>query len=310
MSQHRTYLTVVRATGDEPSIVISSPNEDRDGDVLDMRGCVLDNYKRNPVVLFGHDYKSLPVGAATNIDVNPDAIHASWRWLEGDAFADRVKNAFNQGILRAASVGFRPLSQEPRAGSKGVNYKQWELLEFSLVPVPANPEAVRMLKSYGLWSESLEKAGRVLSQVNEEHLRQALEHVEGCGSHLQEVLDALDPDDEIDLDDIDGDDVQDQADLDDDDVKALLPGLIRAAFKEARSAAFIAKRRGRSKDPLALDRIHHHHISGEIDIDEGDIRAAIADVMPDLMREALGEIVRSIPESVALALRQRRGRLD
>jgi len=151
--QKATFLTVTRATGDEPSITISTSAKDRDGDVLDPTGCVLDNYKRNPVVLFGHDYSSLPVGSTTAIDVQTNGLRASWRWLKNDPVADRVRNAFDQGVLRAASVGFKPIDAEPMAGG-GIRYRSWELLEWSLVPVPANQDAVRTLKRLGLSRES------------------------------------------------------------------------------------------------------------------------------------------------------------
>jgi len=147
------FATVVtpQATGDEPEITISTIALDRDNDEVDPAGCDCSAYMRNPVVLFGHDYSSLPVGAATSIEVLPGTgIRARWRWLEGDEFATRVRNAFEQGVLRAASIGFRPTASEPNEFG-GLRFTAWELLEYSLVPVPANPGAVRTLKRLKLW---------------------------------------------------------------------------------------------------------------------------------------------------------------
>jgi hypothetical protein len=102
--------------------------------------------------MFGHDMRELPVGASTSIEVERGrGLRARWKWLEGDARAARVKNAFAQGVLRAASVGFRALAWEPREAGRGVRFTAWELLEWSLVPVPANQEAVRVLRSLDLW---------------------------------------------------------------------------------------------------------------------------------------------------------------
>jgi HK97 family phage prohead protease len=102
-------------------------------------------------VLFGHDRSGLPVGSTTTLEVVPGrGIRARWRWLEGDPFADRVRNAFEQGALRAASIGFLPKASEPN-GNGGRRFTKWELLEWSLVPLPANADAVRTLKALDLW---------------------------------------------------------------------------------------------------------------------------------------------------------------
>ena len=152
----QTVTTVISETsgsGDEPEITISTPSLDRDFDEVMVEGADLESYRRNPVVLFGHDYGALPVGGTTAIEVMPGrGLRASWRWLEGDAFADRVKNAYAQGLLRAASIGFRVLESTPN-GRGGMRFTRWELLEWSLVPVPANGEAVRGLKRLDLWRQ-------------------------------------------------------------------------------------------------------------------------------------------------------------
>lgn len=151
--QKQTYATVVRAKGDDAEILISTVGQDRDGDVLDPEGLVKEPYAANPVVLFGHRHDQLPVGATTALDVESGrGIRARFRWLKGDEFADRVRNAFDQGVLRAASVGFIPREFAPLPGGRGLHISKWELIEWSLVCVPANPEAVRTLKSLGLWS--------------------------------------------------------------------------------------------------------------------------------------------------------------
>jgi hypothetical protein len=60
-----------------------------------------------------------------------------------------VRNAWEQGIVRAASIGFIPLQLKPN-DLGGEDYLTWDLMEISLVPLPANPEAVRRLKALGL----------------------------------------------------------------------------------------------------------------------------------------------------------------
>lgn len=203
--QHLCTLSVSRAPSGtaDASITITTQDEDRMGDVLVPEGVDLRDYRKNPVVLFGHDASALPVGRTTSIDVQPGAgIRAEFKWLEGDVFADRVRNAFEQGVLNAASVGFQPQKWEPH-GKDGFKFTSWTLLEWSLCPVPANPNAVRTLKSFGLdgpaplaraavmlsqLTEEL-KGGRVLSTSNDARVQEASEL-------LREVLATADEDDE------------------------------------------------------------------------------------------------------------------
>jgi hypothetical protein len=146
-----TTVATPQAKGDEPSITISTIALDRDRDEVVPEGGDFNAYRKNPVVLFGHDRSSLPVGSTTGLEVLPGrGIKARWLWLEGDAFAARVRNAFEQGMLRAASIGFLPKHSEPN-GQGGRRFSAWELIEWSLVPLPANADAVRNLKSLGLW---------------------------------------------------------------------------------------------------------------------------------------------------------------
>jgi HK97 family phage prohead protease len=150
--KRQTYTTVAGPPDDGmPSMTITTAATDREQDEVVPEGIDLRAYRRNPVVLFGHDHRSLPVGVATSLDVSPgEGIRATWRWLEGDPFADRVRNAYDQGVLRAASIGFSVKEYE-RNDHGGLRYTQTELLEFSLVPVPANDQAVRsVLRSLGL----------------------------------------------------------------------------------------------------------------------------------------------------------------
>ena len=144
------YGTQADADGE---ILITTPAEDRVGDVLDPEGAETRAYLKNPVVKYAHSDEQLPVAVTTKLAIEPGrGIRAAFRWLKGDAFADRVKNAYDQGILRAASVGFRPLMSEPRPSGRGRRYTKWEMLEWSFTSVPCNPEAVRTLKAMGLWS--------------------------------------------------------------------------------------------------------------------------------------------------------------
>lgn len=159
--------------------------EDREGDIIVPEGGQFDNFLRNPILAWAHDYSAIPIGTVTQLMVEPGkGIRAAWRWNEGDPFAERVRRAWDQGIIRSASIGFRPLKVSP--GDRGLVLESWELIELSLCPIPMNSEATRVFK--GLLAETptladvvadrtRQKRGRVLSRVNETRLRSALDQI-------------------------------------------------------------------------------------------------------------------------------------
>ena len=81
---------MVRASGAQPSICISTDTDDRGGNVLDLRSAAV-NYQRHPVVLAFHSDEDSPVGVTTSLDVTTNGEIATWKWLEED---DRAAGAF------------------------------------------------------------------------------------------------------------------------------------------------------------------------------------------------------------------------
>ena len=51
------------------TFTLSTRDVDRANDTIDQSGWRLDNYKRNPVVLFSHDHRGLPIGRTVAIGV-------------------------------------------------------------------------------------------------------------------------------------------------------------------------------------------------------------------------------------------------
>jgi HK97 family phage prohead protease len=174
-------VSAVAGSADEPELMVTTSAPDREGDVVVPEGIELTNYRKNPVVLWAHDYQSLPVATCTAINVVPGrGLRARFRWLDGDPFADRVRRAWDAGVVRAASIGFAPLRVEPN--DAGYTYTRSELLEWSLVPVPANPEAVRVMRSLGL-SATAKDPHSCPGPDGEDKCRVGInEPVEGCSA--------------------------------------------------------------------------------------------------------------------------------
>src|SRR3990167_7452150 len=125
----------------------STADMDRDGEVIDVSGWDLKNYKKNPVIMYAHDYRSLPIGKATKIGIKDGKLVNNVEFPpEGTyEFADIVERLVNTGYLKTESVGFIPRKWEDGEGGDKAprrTYTKQELLEISIVPVPSNPNAL------------------------------------------------------------------------------------------------------------------------------------------------------------------------
>lgn len=142
--------------------VLSDATVDRYGDVVEASGWDLRNFKKNPIALFGHS-SGFPIGKWTNLRIEGGKLIGRLN-LAAKGTSQRIDELISlveQGILRAVSVGFRPLASEPIDPDKpwgAQRYTKHELLETSLVSVPANPAALALAKSLNLSTETMSLA--------------------------------------------------------------------------------------------------------------------------------------------------------
>ena len=94
------------------SFVASSDNVDRMGDILNHSGWELDNFERNPVILFNHDSRSLPIGKGS-VDIIDGQLMIDVEFDEKDDFARQIKSKVDGGFLNAVSVVFNPVPLPP-----------------------------------------------------------------------------------------------------------------------------------------------------------------------------------------------------
>jgi HK97 family phage prohead protease len=131
----------------EYRVLASTSAIDRHGDSVDQNGWILNNYLKNPVMLWAHKYDELPVAKATSIEVTDKGLEMAFEFAsaEGNPKAQQIKTLYDEGYLNAVSVGFIPMERNGNSITKS------ELLEVSFVPVPANQEALRLaMKSMDL----------------------------------------------------------------------------------------------------------------------------------------------------------------
>ena len=136
------------------TFVASTSSEDRYGDVISQRGWRLDSYKRNPVVLLNHDSTSLPIGKG-EVELVDNQLMIEVEFDMEDKKAAEIARKVKKGFISAVSVGFNSKDSiyrselpknNPYYGERGLYFKSAELLEVSIVTIPANPQAIAAKK--------------------------------------------------------------------------------------------------------------------------------------------------------------------
>lgn len=202
---------VKRVNLDERTVehVISTPTLDRGQDVVDVAGWELDEYMRNPIVLANHnrDLESV-IGRSKTVDKRAKALTAVTEFHDvglGAMAFDLVRT----GMVKAWSVGFRGNeSHGIRQGAKdkcptcvkavkailagrdpediwihGRHFTKQTLFEYSLVAIPANPDAVVEAIAKGFVTE---ESSRVFFRNNDGGA-----HLEAVAAKLEVLVDTV-----------------------------------------------------------------------------------------------------------------------
>ena len=132
--------------------VATTPHLDRMRDSIDPMGV---RFKNPLVLLHQHDH-SRPIGTVRFHKPTKDGVEFDAEIPvveEASSFKDRVDTAWAEikyGVVRAVSVGFRPLKYNSRDDG-GIDYEEIEVIELSSVSVPANAAAIiSSVKGYDL----------------------------------------------------------------------------------------------------------------------------------------------------------------
>jgi hypothetical protein len=149
--------------------VASTEDEDRHGDVVEQGTWRLANFRRNPVILHEHGggmcANTTVVGRGVARIVTSTKAEKPSKRLEIRVFWDdhptntlgqRLAHQHRDGFRHAGSVGFRPGKRllrrdlpddhPAKVGKDGHGslFRHNELLEFSSVAIPANPQALQL----------------------------------------------------------------------------------------------------------------------------------------------------------------------
>jgi HK97 family phage prohead protease len=149
---HVKAIDEIRRTVD---FVASTDVVDAHDEIVDQGSWRLDDYLKNPVVLFAHNSRELPIGRSVDVAVRNvgDGMQLECRiefaTADLNPLADQVFRMVVGKFLRAVSVGFVPKSYrwEMRGGVEVWVWADCVLKEISVTPVPANPEALAKMKA-------------------------------------------------------------------------------------------------------------------------------------------------------------------
>src|SRR5262245_14356004 len=113
---HKTHTGEVNGL----EFILSDDSVDRMGDVVSASGWELSNFKKNPIALFSHR-ADFVIGTWRNLRVEGNELRGHLQLApEGtSARIDEIRKLVEAGILRAVSVGFRPIESMPRKAAPG-----------------------------------------------------------------------------------------------------------------------------------------------------------------------------------------------
>lgn len=121
----------------------NTKDKDRTGDIVLPEAWAkgVENYRKNPVLLYQHDHGK-PIGRSDTVRVDKKGIFVEASVSEAAEKLHGVQTLIKDGALKSFSVGFRVKDAEYDRSSDSFMIKDVELLEISVVSVPANQESL------------------------------------------------------------------------------------------------------------------------------------------------------------------------
>jgi len=138
---------------------------DRDSEVIEPGGGRLDDFAKNPVFLWAHQYRQPSIGKVLmpTVEQTDEEVFGDIKFDMADPFAALIFGKYRGGFLNASSIGFIPIEfsrEQALDNQKGVTITVWDLLELSGVPVPSNPGALQrelaLARACALWDNGIE----------------------------------------------------------------------------------------------------------------------------------------------------------
>ncbi|MDR0444438.1 MAG: HK97 family phage prohead protease [Treponema sp.] len=128
---------------------LSTFDLDRYGERIDPQGWDFKRFMDNPVLEWAHCYHIPAIGKIEGLTIDENGMHGLVFFNDKafDPFGWSIGERVKAGVIRAGSVGFRPIEieipdRETAKDGTSLIFRKQELLEFSICNVPANPFAL------------------------------------------------------------------------------------------------------------------------------------------------------------------------
>jgi HK97 family phage prohead protease len=180
----------------------SDDQMDRQGEIVDQSTWDVKNYMNNPLILWGHDPSENEnvLGQGISLDLNNNGksyITAQFDDAETNPKADTIFRQLVKRTLRCVSAGF--INHTWDVQNDVPILKDNELLEVSVVAIPANPRAIALgLKEGSInrkdatWlMDSMRKEADLLETQLKEQITDTGENMDQVNSQLSAVTEAL-----------------------------------------------------------------------------------------------------------------------
>jgi hypothetical protein len=152
---------------------ITTISEDRQGEIIDPSGALLDFHRSAPTVCWQHSHKLAPTlppiaraetpAGQYDVKLIDGVLYSGCTFSQATKLANQVFALINEGMVRCRSIGAIGHKLEPYtpeapgqvmwegkivpARSRSVIYRVWEMLEWSWVIIPANRDITIAVKS-------------------------------------------------------------------------------------------------------------------------------------------------------------------
>ena len=139
-------------------VIISTEAVNSYGTRVLTSGIDLEQFKRNPVLLWMHrrafDGESMPIGKIDNLRVEEGKLIGTPVFDQNDEFARKIESKWESGFLRMASAALEPIEVNPDPalaleGQTRATVTRCKLIEVSIVDIGGNDEALQLCGSDG-----------------------------------------------------------------------------------------------------------------------------------------------------------------
>ena len=107
-------------------------------------GIKMEQFLKNPVMLYSHDNNRMPIGTWENVRQEDGRLLADAKFDQEDSFAMEVARKIEAGIIRCCSIGFDVLEVLQKGEDEPPTVTKSELFECSICAIGANRNAMNL----------------------------------------------------------------------------------------------------------------------------------------------------------------------